>query len=82
VNRAGLLGFGVTAIFGILVSLAIWPARAVNRREPYATSAPVIAMAAPGLAIACLFFTPTACSGDRPGVARAGAMSGSPSFTT
>jgi MATE family multidrug resistance protein len=57
VNRASLLGFSVTAIFGILVSLAIWPARGVIVGA-YSTSAPVIAMAAPGLAIACLFFAP------------------------
>jgi MATE family multidrug resistance protein len=57
VNRAGAIGFTLTAIFGVLVALAIWPAS-----EPiaavYTTSAEAIAMAAPGLMLACLFFIP------------------------
>ena len=57
VNRAGALGFAVTAAFGVLVSLAIWPARAWVC-EAYTTSAAALALAGPGLAIACLFFTP------------------------
>jgi MATE family multidrug resistance protein len=55
--RAGVIGFTVTAVFGIAVSLAIWPARELIA-QAYTTSAPALALAGPGLAIACLFFAP------------------------
>jgi MATE family multidrug resistance protein len=57
VNRAGAIGLSVTALFGVTVALAVWPARALIAGL-YTTSAPVIAMAAPALGLACLFFIP------------------------
>jgi multidrug resistance protein, MATE family len=55
VVRAGLVGFGVATVFGALVSLAIWPsARLVI--GAYTSEAAVIALAAPALVLACLFF--------------------------
>ncbi len=57
VNRAGAIGFAITAAFGVLVALVVGPARAPIVAV-YTTSAPVIAMAAPALALSCLFFIP------------------------
>jgi MATE family multidrug resistance protein len=57
VNRAGAIGFAITAAFGLLVALVIGPAREAIV-SVYTTSAPVIAMAAPALALSCLFFIP------------------------
>lgn len=55
VVRAGLVGFGVAAAFGVLVSLIVWPsARLIT--SGYTTEQTVIAMAAPALVLACLFF--------------------------
>jgi multidrug resistance protein, MATE family len=57
VNRASMIGLAVTAAFGVLVALTVGPARALIAGA-YTTSAPVIAMAAPALALSCLFFIP------------------------
>jgi MATE family multidrug resistance protein len=57
VNRAGVVGLAVTAGLGVLFVLIIVPARAPIAAV-YTTSAPVLAMAAPALALACLFFIP------------------------
>jgi MATE family multidrug resistance protein len=59
VNRAGLVAFGVTAVFGVLVTVAIWPAAELISRG-YTNDALTIAMAAPALALACLMFLPDA----------------------
>lgn len=59
VNRAGLVSFALTAVFGVLVSLAIWPAAELIAGA-YTRDAATIAMAAPALALACLFFAPDA----------------------
>lgn len=55
VIRAGAIGFSVTAVFGLLISLAIWPAAGVIVRA-YTTDATVMAMAAAALVLSCLFF--------------------------
>lgn len=59
VNRAGAVAFSVTAIFGVLVTLAIWPNAALIARG-YTSSAETLAMAAPALALATLMFLPDA----------------------
>lgn len=55
VVRAGAIGFSVTAIFGLVVSLVVWPA-ARPIAEIYTTDPRVIAMAAAALVLSCLFF--------------------------
>lgn len=59
VKRAGLISFAVTAVFGVAVSLAIWPAAGLIS-SAYTHDAATIALAAPALALACLFFAPDA----------------------
>jgi len=56
-QRAAVLGFGVTAAFGIAIGLAIWPsARAI---APIFTADPsTLTMAAAALALSCLFYLP------------------------
>ncbi|MET0273554.1 MAG: MATE family efflux transporter [Phenylobacterium sp.] len=57
VVRAGLVAFGVTAAFGVLVSLVVWPAAELISKG-YTVDPKTIAMAAPALALACLMFFP------------------------
>lgn len=57
VTRAGAVAFAVTAVFGIAVSVAIWPAAGLISGG-YTTDAATIALAAPALVLACLFFAP------------------------
>jgi len=57
VNRAGVIGFAITAVFGTMISLAV-AAMTLQISQVYTSSAPAIALAAPALAIACLFFMP------------------------
>lgn len=59
VTRAGAVSFGVTAVFGLIVSLAIWPAAELISHG-YTKDLATIAMAAPALALSCLFFFPDA----------------------
>jgi MATE family multidrug resistance protein len=59
VTRAGAIAFVVTGIFGVVVSLAIWPAAGLIS-SGYTTDAATIAIAAPALVLACLFFAPDA----------------------
>ena len=59
VNRAGLVSFGLTAAFGLLVSLAIWPAAELISHG-YTRDAATIAMAVPALIVSCLMFVPDA----------------------
>lgn len=54
VVRAGLIGFAVTAVFGVVVSLVIWPT-APWIAAAYTTEPQVIAVAAAALALSCLF---------------------------
>jgi len=59
VNRAGAVGFAVTAAFGLVVSLAIWPsARLVA--GVYTTDPRVLAMGTAAVGLSCLFFLPDA----------------------
>jgi MATE family multidrug resistance protein len=59
VTRAGVIAFAVTALFGVLVSLAIWPAAGLIAAG-YTTDAAMIALVAPALVLSCLFFIPDA----------------------
>jgi len=59
VNRAGLVSFGVTVAFGVLVSLVVWPL-ATQITSAYTTSLPTIAMAAPALVVTALMYAPDA----------------------
>ncbi|WP_370867828.1 MATE family efflux transporter [Phenylobacterium sp.] len=54
VARAALVGFAVTAVFGVVVSFVIWPA-APWIAAAYTTDPQVIAVAAAALALSCLF---------------------------
>jgi len=54
VIRAAMVGFGVTAVFGVVVSFIIWPA-APWIAAAYTTDPQVIAVAAAALALSCLF---------------------------
>jgi MATE family multidrug resistance protein len=55
VVRAGAIGFVVTAIFGVLVSLVVWPSAGLIA-SGYTRDPRVVAMVAPGLVLCCLFF--------------------------
>jgi len=59
VARAGAVSFAVTAVFGLGISLAIWPTAHLISGG-YTRDAATIAMAAPALALSCLFFFPDA----------------------
>ena len=54
VVRAGLIGFGVTAVFGVAVSLIVWPA-APWIAAAYTTNPEVLAVATGALVLSCLF---------------------------
>ncbi|MDB5447756.1 MAG: efflux family protein [Phenylobacterium sp.] len=59
VNRAGAVAFAVTAVFGIVVALAIWPtARLIA--PAYTSSRETLAMAVPALLLACFMYAPDA----------------------
>lgn len=55
VTRAGLIGFAMTAAFGLVISLAIWPAAGLIS-QAYTSDKAVIAMASAALVLSCLFF--------------------------
>lgn len=55
VTRAGLIGFGITAVFGLVISLIIWPT-AGWIAQAYTSDKVVIAMASSALVLSCLFF--------------------------
>ncbi len=56
-ERAAVLGFAVTAAFGVAVGLAIWP-NAHWIAALYTSDTQTIALAAGALAAACIFFLP------------------------
>jgi MATE family multidrug resistance protein len=59
VTRAGITAFAVAASFAGLIALIVWPnARLIA--GIYTTDPGTLAMAAPALALACLFFVPDA----------------------
>ncbi|MES3028717.1 MAG: MATE family efflux transporter [Pseudomonadota bacterium] len=55
VTRAGLIGFGITAVFGLVISLIIWPTAGLIA-QAYTSDKVVIAMASAALVLSCLFF--------------------------
>jgi MATE family multidrug resistance protein len=57
VTRSGAVAFAAICVFGILISLAIWPNSAFIARA-YTDSAPTLAMAIPALALSCLMYWP------------------------
>ena len=59
VNRAGLVSFGVAAVFGLIISLAIWPAAGLIA-QGYTKDPATIAMAASAMVLCCLFCLPDA----------------------
>jgi multidrug resistance protein, MATE family len=59
VNRAGAVAFGVTTVYGVLITLIIWPAAALIS-SGYTADPMTIAMAAPALMLASLMFLPDA----------------------
>jgi len=59
VNRAAAVAFGVTAVFGLLVSLVIWPSASLIAHS-YTRDPQALAMAIPALVLCCLFLIPDA----------------------
>jgi len=59
VVRAGLVAFGVTAVFGLAVSLVVWPLAGLIS-SGYTTDKLTLAMAIPALVITCLMYFPDA----------------------
>ncbi len=59
VRRAGGIAFGVTAAFGLLVSLIVWPGAALIAGA-YTHDQATLALAAPAVALSCLFLIPDA----------------------
>ncbi|HEY2753297.1 MATE family efflux transporter, partial [Phenylobacterium sp.] len=55
--RAGLIAFAVTGLFGVMVSLAIWPSAALIAGA-YTENPLTLAMAVPALALSCLMYFP------------------------
>ncbi|WP_309645310.1 MATE family efflux transporter [Phenylobacterium sp.] len=55
VVRSGLIGFAMTAAFGAVISLVIWPAAGLIS-QAYTSDPLVIAMASTALVLSCLFF--------------------------
>ncbi|HZK99696.1 MAG TPA: MATE family efflux transporter, partial [Caulobacteraceae bacterium] len=58
-NRVAGIGFSVTALFGLIAALAIWPAARLIARG-YTSDPAAVAMATVGLGLACLFLIPDA----------------------
>jgi MATE family multidrug resistance protein len=59
VTRAGVVSFAVTAAFGLVISLVVWPGAELISRG-YTQDPATLRMAIPTLAICCLFFLPDA----------------------
>lgn len=59
VNRAAGVAFAVTAVFGVLVTLALWPSAGLIVRG-YTGDAQAIALAVPALLVSCFFLIPDA----------------------
>ena len=57
VIRAGYVAFATMTVFGLGISLAIWPLAASVVRA-YTSSSQTLAMAIPAMLVACLMFTP------------------------
>lgn len=59
VKRASWVAYGVSLAFGVLVSLILWPAAHLIA-SGYTSDLPTLAMAAPAVALCCLFLIPDA----------------------
>ena len=59
VERAGHVAFGVSLAFGVLVSLVVWPTAHLIS-SGYTSDPATLAMAAPAVALCCLFLIPDA----------------------
>jgi MATE family multidrug resistance protein len=59
VNRAGAVSFAVTGVFGVVVTLVVWPFAGVIARG-YTTEAATLALAIPALAISAAMYFPDA----------------------
>jgi multidrug resistance protein, MATE family len=59
VNRAAAVAFGVTAVFGALVTLVVWPNAALISKA-YTDNPQTLAMAIPALVLASAMFLPDA----------------------
>jgi MATE family multidrug resistance protein len=57
ITRSGLVAFVAMSVFGIAISLVVWPNSAFVARA-YTDSAPTLAMAIPALAFSCLLYWP------------------------
>ncbi len=57
VTRAGKVAFAVMSVFGIAISLIVWP-NAAFISGAYTGSAATLAMAVPALAVSCLMYWP------------------------
>jgi multidrug resistance protein, MATE family len=55
VTRAGLIAFAMTAAFGLVISVVIWPTAGLIT-QAYTSDPVVIAMATTALILSCLFF--------------------------
>ncbi len=58
-QRAGYVAFAITLIFGVVVSLVVWPTAGLLARG-YTSDAATLAMATPALVLSCLFLIPDA----------------------
>jgi MATE family multidrug resistance protein len=56
-QRAAIVGFAVTAVFGVVIGVAIW-AEAGRVASLFATDPRVLALAAGALALSCLIYLP------------------------
>jgi MATE family multidrug resistance protein len=56
-NRAAATGFAVVCVFGLAISLLIWPCAGLIARA-YTHQATTVAMATTALSLTCLFLTP------------------------
>ncbi|MGZ6019055.1 MAG: MATE family efflux transporter [Phenylobacterium sp.] len=57
VVRAGLVAFGVTTVFGVLISLVVWP-NAAWISTAYTGNPATLALAVPALVVSCLMYLP------------------------
>jgi len=58
-NRAAVIGFAVTLVFGVAAALVVWPSAGAIASS-YTSDPATVAMAAGGLVLACLFLIPDA----------------------
>jgi MATE family multidrug resistance protein len=59
IRRAGAVAFGVTAVFAVVVSLALWPAAELVSRA-YTDDPRALALTIPAVVLSCFFLIPDA----------------------